>query len=174
MQYQGKIKTWKDNKGFGFITPNSGGIDIFLHISEFAQRSRMPAVGDIVTYEVVSDDRKRQKAINVMFAGQKEKSVSTNSFDFASLLALLLVLSIAGYLGYLRISHPNRSIQASVYKSVFARSALHNENSYQCAGKKYCSEMTSCSEAFFYQEHCPETQMDGDRDGIPCERQWCK
>lgn len=45
---------------------------------------------------------------------------------------------------------------------------------YQCLGKVYCSEMTSCEEATFYLRNCPGTKMDGDNDGIPCEGQWCK
>ena len=46
--------------------------------------------------------------------------------------------------------------------------------SFQCeAGKTHCSHMSSCAEATFYIQHCPNTQMDGDGDGIPCERQWC-
>jgi cold shock CspA family protein len=44
---------------------------------------------------------------------------------------------------------------------------------YSCQGKVYCSQMTSCEEAEFYQDNCPNTQMDGDNDGIPCEKQWC-
>lgn len=45
---------------------------------------------------------------------------------------------------------------------------------FQCeAGKIHCSHMSSCAEATFYIQHCPNTQMDGDDDGIPCERQWC-
>lgn len=45
---------------------------------------------------------------------------------------------------------------------------------FQCeAGKTHCSHMRSCAEATFYINHCPNTQMDGDGDGIPCERQWC-
>ncbi|MGL4712789.1 MAG: excalibur calcium-binding domain-containing protein [Shewanella sp.] len=45
---------------------------------------------------------------------------------------------------------------------------------FQCeAGKTHCSHMSSCAEATFYIQHCPTTQMDGDGDGIPCERQWC-
>lgn len=45
---------------------------------------------------------------------------------------------------------------------------------FQCeAGKTHCSHMSSCAEATFYIQHCPNTQMDGDDDGIPCERQWC-
>jgi len=44
---------------------------------------------------------------------------------------------------------------------------------YSCSGKVYCTEMTSCEEAMFYQKNCPGTKMDGDADGIPCESQWC-
>ena len=47
-----------------------------------------------------------------------------------------------------------------------------NEN-YQCDGRKYCSQMNSCEEATFFINNCPNTKMDGDHDGVPCERQWC-
>jgi hypothetical protein len=33
--------------------------------------------------------------------------------------------------------------------------------------------MTSCEEAKFFLKNCPDTKMDGDGDGIPCESQWC-
>jgi len=45
--------------------------------------------------------------------------------------------------------------------------------SFQCEGKIYCSEMSSCAEAKFYLRNCPGTKMDGNNDGIPCEKQWC-
>jgi len=44
---------------------------------------------------------------------------------------------------------------------------------YTCDGRVWCSEMTSCEEAKFFIRNCPGTKMDGDGDGIPCERQWC-
>jgi endonuclease YncB( thermonuclease family) len=44
---------------------------------------------------------------------------------------------------------------------------------YQCDGRIYCSQMTSCQEAKFFINNCPGTKMDGNNDGIPCERQWC-
>ena len=44
---------------------------------------------------------------------------------------------------------------------------------YECDGRIYCSQMTSCEEATFFLQNCPGTKMDGDNDGIPCERQWC-
>jgi len=46
-------------------------------------------------------------------------------------------------------------------------------SSFQCSGKIYCSQMSSCSEAQFYLNNCPGTKMDGDNDGVPCEKQWC-
>lgn len=44
---------------------------------------------------------------------------------------------------------------------------------YSCDGRTYCSQMSSCAEAKYFLAHCPGVKMDGDGDGIPCERQWC-
>lgn len=39
-----------------------------------------------------------------------------------------------------------------------------------CEGKRTCKEMTSCVEARFYLEECGVGSLDGDGDGVPCER----
>ncbi|RZJ59372.1 MAG: excalibur calcium-binding domain-containing protein [Acidovorax sp.] len=44
---------------------------------------------------------------------------------------------------------------------------------FSCDGRVHCSQMTSCEEAQFFLKNCPGTKMDGDSDGIPCERQLC-
>lgn len=44
---------------------------------------------------------------------------------------------------------------------------------YRCDGRQRCSQMTSCDEAMYFIRHCPNTKMDGDGDGVPCEKQWC-
>jgi hypothetical protein len=44
---------------------------------------------------------------------------------------------------------------------------------FNCDGRDRCSQMTSCQEATFFLENCPNQQTDGDSNGIPCERQWC-
>jgi len=49
-----------------------------------------------------------------------------------------------------------------------------NNGQFKCDGRTYCSQMTSCGEATFFLKNCPGTKMDGDNDGIPCEKQWCK
>lgn len=46
--------------------------------------------------------------------------------------------------------------------------------SFACDGRQHCSQMTSCAEATYFLQHCPNTKMDGNYDGVPCEQQWCK
>jgi endonuclease YncB( thermonuclease family) len=45
---------------------------------------------------------------------------------------------------------------------------------YRCDGRIYCSQMRSCAEATYFLKNCPGVKMDGDRDGVPCEQQWCR
>jgi cold shock CspA family protein len=46
-------------------------------------------------------------------------------------------------------------------------------NDLKCDGRTRCSQMTSCEEATYFLHNCPNTKMDGDANGVPCERQWC-
>jgi hypothetical protein len=48
-----------------------------------------------------------------------------------------------------------------------------NKVNYSCQGKEHCSQMSSCEEALFYLNNCPNTKIDGNNDGVPCEKQWC-
>ena len=50
--------------------------------------------------------------------------------------------------------------------------ASNNPKNYQCDGRQHCSQMSSYDEAKYFIENCPNTKMDGDNDGIPCERQF--
>jgi cold shock CspA family protein len=58
----GKLKTWKDDRGFGFIRPDDGGKDVFIHISALKDMSRRPNVGDIIHYQVGTDSSGKIKA----------------------------------------------------------------------------------------------------------------
>lgn len=44
---------------------------------------------------------------------------------------------------------------------------------FSCDGRQYCSQMRSCAESKYFLTHCPGVKMDGDNNGIPCEKQWC-
>ena len=56
--------------------------------------------------------------------------------------------------------------------SSFSKPMVSNQK-FRCDGRTYCSQMTSCAEATYFLRNCPNTKMDGNHDGIPCERQWC-
>lgn len=55
----------------------------------------------------------------------------------------------------------------------FSTPKASNEQ-FRCDGRRRCSQMTSCAEATYFLRNCPNTKMDGNNDGIPCERQWCR
>lgn len=58
--------------------------------------------------------------------------------------------------------------------SLNAQNTSNNKIPYKCKNKIYCSQMKSCKEAKYYLKVCGKyAKMDGDKDGIPCERQWC-
>ena len=65
----GTVKFFNENKGFGFISPEGGGSDSFVHISD-VERSGMSTLreGQRVTYDVEDDQRGKQKATNLKAA----------------------------------------------------------------------------------------------------------
>ena len=65
MRYQGRITDWRDDKGFGFITPNGGGPKVFVHIKSFAKRGPRPVGNELVTYELTFDKQSRPQDIPV-------------------------------------------------------------------------------------------------------------
>ncbi|MEH6446769.1 MAG: excalibur calcium-binding domain-containing protein [Oceanospirillaceae bacterium] len=67
---------------------------------------------------------------------------------------------------YFDISNSTKSAQLS-------SSSPSNSQKYSCDGRQHCSQMGSCAEAEFFLQNRPYTKMDGDNDGIPCERQFC-
>jgi len=60
---------------------------------------------------------------------------------------------------------------SSSYSSVKENNSVSR---FKCDGRTFCSQMTSCDEAKFFLNNCPNTKMDGNNDGIPCEEQWCR
>jgi cold shock protein len=67
MRHSGTVKFFNQAKGFGFIIPDDGGADIFVHVSA-VQRSGLETLADgaRVSYETEPDKRgKGPKAINL-------------------------------------------------------------------------------------------------------------
>jgi hypothetical protein len=61
---------------------------------------------------------------------------------------------------------PHAEIQAFQAPTFVITEATAN---FTCDGRQHCSQMTSRAEAEFFLRSCPNTKMDGDNDGIPCE-----
>jgi CspA family cold shock protein len=52
------VKWFNDEKGFGFITPDDGSPDVFVHFSEVLMDGRKTLQeGQSVTYDVAQSDR---------------------------------------------------------------------------------------------------------------------
>jgi len=71
MSQTGVVKFFNSEKGFGFIKPDNGGTDIFVHISA-VQASNLPGLqeGDKVSYETEADKRgKGPKAVDIRIEG---------------------------------------------------------------------------------------------------------
>jgi CspA family cold shock protein len=61
----GTVKWFNMEKGYGFITPQEGGKDVFLHITA-VQAAGLKSVteGDRVTYDIITE-RGKQAASNL-------------------------------------------------------------------------------------------------------------
>ena len=60
---KGTVKWFNNQKGFGFIQPEAGGKDIFVHISA-VERAGLSTLneGQMVSFEVVADRRTGRSA----------------------------------------------------------------------------------------------------------------
>ncbi len=62
MSRKGKITAWHDDKGYGFITPETFEKPVFVHVKAFKPREPRPKLNDIVSFAVASDARGRRYA----------------------------------------------------------------------------------------------------------------
>ena len=61
--HSGTVKWFNDQKGFGFIVPDNGGKDVFVHVTGL--RGAQITEGNKVNYELAPDRQNRMTATNV-------------------------------------------------------------------------------------------------------------
>jgi len=69
IQARGTLVRWMEEKGFGFIRPDDGSKDVFVHIRDFGNISRTPKVGDIIRYQPAHDGTGKFRAADVHIEG---------------------------------------------------------------------------------------------------------
>lgn len=65
MRCTGTLKSWNDERGYGFIEPTQGGQELFVHIKAFPAGTGRPSVGQVLTFEVQTgpDGKKKARAV---------------------------------------------------------------------------------------------------------------
>ncbi len=65
MRHTGTLKSWNDERGFGFITPDGARQDVFVHISAFPAINGRPLGGERLGFDLELDREGRQRAVHV-------------------------------------------------------------------------------------------------------------
>ena len=194
--HKGLLKSWKTDKGFGFIKSDTLEHDTFIHISALKHMSRKPKVGDTIYFEVATQPDGKTKAINCRIEGvaelkapyqkhtQQPYRIAKSNFA-SSFLGKVASIALIAALCFYAIDKYNThsSSQTPVITNDLATNddlATFDEKypkvvipkstqNFTCDGRQYCTEMRSREEAVFFINNCPNTKMDGDGDGKPCE-----
>jgi uncharacterized membrane protein YsdA (DUF1294 family)/cold shock CspA family protein len=78
----GVVATWNDDRGFGFVKPDDGGHDIFIHFSAAPRGTTRPYVGQRLTFEVEADEKGKERAVHaepVLLSERAEPTVRPTS-----------------------------------------------------------------------------------------------
>jgi cold shock CspA family protein len=65
MPFTGTLRTWHDDRGFGFIAPAHGGAEVFVHFSAFPRDGSRPTQGEQLRYELGRGKNGEVQAVGV-------------------------------------------------------------------------------------------------------------
>jgi cold shock CspA family protein len=177
--------------------------DVFIHISTLKHMARKPIVGDEILFHRENQPDGKVKAVKATIEGvavvsntirpashtsqHHRNSQSHHNENYRSspvlgriiMLIILLGVGVFGYKQYQKMTATpvltNQDVEQMQWTPVVSKPSFINQQpQFRCeTGKTHCSQMRSCAEATFYIRNCPGTEMDGDGDGVPCERQFC-
>lgn len=178
MKLNGRLSKWNDQRGFGFITKETDGEEVFVHISAFPHSTNRPVIGEELSFDIdISRDGKR-KAVNLKrspsFSSTSSKQNDATKKSSLSVLNVLVVVTLV-LLGSLFYPSIVQQFETKAYndssfqdKVILPRTDVQLRQ-FKCDGRQHCSQMNSRAEAVFFIRNCPNTKMDGDNDGKPCE-----
>lgn len=152
-------------KAVAFDTP-PGGADLTLARIERMPPPRMPSASAPAPRDPSGHRRNARREPRRESAGLMSRIVVG---------ALLLGGAVFGYEKFAaRQTATVDMTQAPIVENTIApATAPAATREYVCDGREHCTQMGSCAEAKWFIRHCPNTKMDGDGDGIPCEQQLC-
>ncbi|WP_457419681.1 cold shock domain-containing protein [Roseateles sp. P5_E7] len=172
----GILRTWHDDRGFGFIAPTHGGAEVFVHISAFQRDGSRPTQGEQLRYELGRGKNGEPQAVKVMRLAvgptsprQQDKPAKRRSrLPVSAGIAALVVVAL---LAHTKLRAPVPA--TAPLPAATPPEAVEPASTFRCDGRRHCSQMTSCAEATYFLKNCPGAEMDGNHDGVPCEQQWC-
>ncbi|WP_420001954.1 excalibur calcium-binding domain-containing protein [Acinetobacter sp. LF10] len=138
-------------------------------------------VQEIKTVSVNSSSRNSYNTISEPIVSRSRRK-SKQEHESGGVFGTLITVVIVGVIGYLvygfiqgslhRNELVNQPIIQKMLKIANTQAVNSNPNHFQCDGRTHCSQMRSYEEAVFFLRNCPDTEMDGNNDGEPCERQF--
>jgi cold shock CspA family protein len=178
MRTHGTLTKWNDDRGFGFISPAQGGDEVFVHISAFPRDGQRPRLNELVSFDIEQGPDGKRRALRVMRPGRSRdtsrrmppRGQPHRARRPLSVIAPLIAIAAIAFHLYSRNPRP---IEPDSVDAPVVAASPEAPSRFQCDGRTMCSQMTSCAEAKYFIRHCPNTKMDGNGDGVPCEQQWC-
>lgn len=188
MRFDGILRSWNEERGFGFIAPTRGGAELFVHISAFARDGSRPVVGETLSFELGRGRDGKPQAVHVIRAAigtplpaaarrpppEPARRSRAGGGGMGKLVWIAVAAAVAWWsYGRYEAGSERRRLEAQPAAAIPLPAEAPASAAFRCDGRTQCSQMTSCAEATWFINHCPGTQMDGNHDGVPCERQWC-
>ena len=66
MRFEGSLTVWHIDRGYGSVTPDQGGQELFIHVSAFTAEGPQPVVGEHISFEIVTGRNNQKQAVRVL------------------------------------------------------------------------------------------------------------
>ncbi len=193
---EGVVKTYNEDRGFGFIKVENQQKDIFFHIKDFPNKNIQPKIGERLKFRIANDHNGKAKAENIVrldvYVEERQninssvayskrqtnrKKQQPKTFNFLNFILGFVIIAVflAVFIPFVTGIYKRETLKRQVAEpmAMVSKTTDSTTNSnFRCDGRKHCSEMSSRDEAVYFINNCPGTLMDGDGDGDPCEGQF--